>query len=441
MTQSICIYQADSDWSARVGNRRDPDLQDAVRAALDRISVSSAKRIRGMVEAYLNFRQGSDDTLDSLIYENRDAGLRRLEAFLEAHGFACSLSTREDEATLVERGTGTNFDILSCFITALDVMYQCWAKLGLRDRARPTKIYRWQDMGPGELADLKRAIYGSTERARSYKGSQFVAVGGKSRPLRFEDPRGLGKRMLAAAVADSWKPSAIALLRTIIDDGCRFCDSHGLNALDWFTSDFGNVLSAPNKGSKGERVKKIVISEETLTYLRRSFDEDPARPSMAELRPLAGEGRFQELSAIPLFPSALGMPFTYDTYNNDYVRPTMERHEVFIRSKFTAIRATLHRLRAGKIQAELETILRREDIAESRKWALVELLRQDMAIKSKKAFARYCGELIEIMATEGKVERSRMREAQAPNVIELGMIRKGFNGIVTSTDARLAALQ
>lgn len=205
--QKYQIFAVASKWTVALGSRRDPDLTEAIRAGFYRLSPQSITRILPLCVAFLNHQMHPGEPRGAFIVEDRPDGVLRIEDMLTAYGFVCGSSNREDEAIHVKQGRGTSFGVLPSFLQTLDAIYANLHKQRLRDRDRPTKIERFHEMSPVDLNDLRRTLYGSVQKGRSYTGAQFITVGRRSYPLRFEDPRGLGARMRVAARAEGWKAS------------------------------------------------------------------------------------------------------------------------------------------------------------------------------------------------------------------------------------------
>lgn len=379
-------------WEVRFGGRRDPDLTKALRQAIGEKCPSTQRKAALFVRRYLNFRVRAGETHDALISEDVVLGRIRIEAWLQSIGYVVVYETdRIDGSCYVRREGGGSISSISVGLAAIARLYLALARAGLRPKSNPMKVDGWHRMGAGEKLELGQAVMGPKADYRRYRGSQYIASGLTPCPIRMEDAAGLGPRMLAAGRAFNWPPEIFDLVTVMADDGPRWSNASPLTAGDWGrASGFGRALRAPNKGSKGVRVREITIRVETVQQLRNSFDTDPTRPSMAELERLLAERRFDLLDRIFLFPSKRGIPHSYHVFNNDYVRPAMEAAGLQIVSVERSVRPTGHRLRAARIQAEIDLIYD-SGASQDEIDAQVAQVQDDVGIKSGEAFERYVG--------------------------------------------------
>jgi hypothetical protein len=128
-----------------------------------------------------------------------------------------------------------------------------------------------------------------------------------------------------------WSLREICIARCLFESGARISEVTGLNVLDWVRCDFGNHLSASNKGSYGIRVKTLVVSSTTVKLLRRYFDDNVAGRRKADARSL----RISDLSAIkrtspeelnglPLFLNKRGRRMSATLFRDFYWKPALE---------------------------------------------------------------------------------------------------------------------
>jgi hypothetical protein len=296
-------------WFVIYGRRWDPDLTDAFRRAVDKRARSTQRKIALFFQRYLNFRFFEGEPHDALVNERFEIARERFEGFLEAYGYEITESDREDEAMLVKLGNASSMSALSCCIKAIGRIYRRLAVLKLRPRANPIKIDNWHLMTPDMRREIKEESCSSNEHSR-YSGSYYVVSDAPTYAIRMEDALGLGLRVLAAGRAFGWPASIYDQVTVIDDDGARWVDTFDLSAADWArASGFGRTLWAPNKGSNGERVKKIMVRLETVAQLKQSLDHDPNRPNFNEIERLFAARDWEALERIYLFPSARGLPF------------------------------------------------------------------------------------------------------------------------------------
>lgn len=423
MSENFYIFRFDDRWLVSLNDQEDQQLTRALQKALARLSTSAERSNVTFVSDFLNFALVASEEPDAFITEDVYTGRERIAAFLEDQGFEVLPSDREDGADWVNAGSGKNYGRLSMHLSTLHLIYRDLGKQGLRSKVLPTHVDDFPEWSTTEKHAKKIAIYGhdAAERVK-YSGMQYVMANMPSYAIRIEDPRKLKAQMIAAAKADLWCASAFALINVIGDSGARFADAAPTTALDWWLGsdrDFGDIIECPLKGSKGERRGYLRISQTSRRLLIDSFDADPRRPDFSELRKMAGVGRIEELDGIFLFPSAAGCPFSSHTFNNDYVRPSMERHCVRITSRCgrKSAFATLHRLRAASIQCAVERAFHdfeREGATDRSRLRLAEeinAISRDHHIYSKKAFARYLGEIVAEFSKKGLRDRSDRRLA------------------------------
>ncbi|MES3100602.1 hypothetical protein [Sphingomonas faeni] len=401
-----------SQWFVIYGRRRDPDLTDAFRRAIRRKALSTQRKVALFFERFFNFECFEGEPHDAFVAERIHIACERIEAFLEALGFEVIEGDREDEAMLVKIGDAGSMSALACQLKALGKFYRRLAVKLLRPKANPGKIDNWHTMSPEARRDMKESLGSNLAEHHNYAGSRYVITDAPSYAVRMEDALGLGALVLAAGRAFGWPPAIYDQVTVMDDDGGRWVDTYDLTAADWaLASRYGRTLMAPNKGSDGVRVKKIMVTLETVAQLKQSFDDDPDRPDFAELERLLAARDWKALEAIPLFPSRQGRPYCYHTFNNDYFRPAMEAGDVTIRSETSISRATAHRLRHARIQEEADHIYR-----PNRTDREIEVdednLRGDVSIKSKSALKRYVGPLKEKRSELMKVTRSDARQAR-----------------------------
>lgn len=327
MAQTFIIFRHRDLWYVGRRGRCDLDLTRALQTAMRKLSDSTAARVSPFICDYFNYRIRPGEPDDAFITEGVITGRERMTAFLEDRGFDVVYSDREDDAYYVEHGTGFSYGILACQLTACARIYAKLARMRLRPTPNPLKIDDWDLLSDADRFDLRDRLFGHAEITLRYSGAQFVVNRVPHSPIRMEDPRGLPARMLRAAEADQWKASPFALLATMADTGARHCTVRCLTARDWLeASDFGRVILGPNKGSHGKRTLDLVITERTIGLIWSSIAANPLVTSTDDVRAMAKRGELKALGRIYLFANPDGGPYSYHTFNNDYVRPTMTRH-------------------------------------------------------------------------------------------------------------------
>lgn len=127
-----------------------------------------------------------------------------------------------------------------------------------------------------------------------------------------------------------WKLRELCIARILHESGARISEICGLTALDWSKSHFRNELTAPNKGSHGERTKILKVSQPTAKLLRKYFDDkthgrrahDNRKLTLGDLANLLVRDRNQ-LVSIPLFLTERGTPMTARLFRDQYWRPAL----------------------------------------------------------------------------------------------------------------------
>jgi site-specific recombinase XerD len=96
-------------------------------------------------------------------------------------------------------------------------------------------------------------------------------------PEYLEDPE-LMNRVLMAGTSAGWTLQDIVIARILFDSGCRIHEVCSLTVQDWKVNGFRNIFSALSKGSRGKRVKTIIMTDKTLKILLRFIRQD--RPEL-----------------------------------------------------------------------------------------------------------------------------------------------------------------
>lgn len=154
----------------------------------------------------------------------------------------------------------------------------------------------------------------------------FRLVRREWQPRSIDDPE-FPSRVYAAGERYGWKLREVCVARTLLESGARISEVFDLTAADWSVSSFGNHFSARSKGSFGERVKTLVISNPTAKLFRRYFDQDRRCPAKQSLT-VSALGRIQkqnpeQLLRIRIFLSQRGTPMTAGLFRDHYWRPAL----------------------------------------------------------------------------------------------------------------------
>lgn len=157
----------------------------------------------------------------------------------------------------------------------------------------------------------------------------FRCAGREWLPLSVDDP--LFPSAVYAAGSDyGWGLREFCIVRTLFESGARISEVIGLTAADWAVSRFLNQFSARNKGSRGIRTKRLVISHGLANLYRRYFDDpqngrlgcDPHHLSMNDLQKISSEDP-NHLCTVALFITERGTPMTSNLFRDYYWRPAL----------------------------------------------------------------------------------------------------------------------
>ncbi|EAZ3682602.1 site-specific integrase [Salmonella enterica] len=148
-------------------------------------------------------------------------------------------------------------------------------------------------------------------------------------PEYLDDPELMG-HVLASGEQFGWKLQDIALVRILFDTGCRIHEACALTMHDWKVSDFRNMFMSLSKGSRGKRVKNIIITDKTQKVLLRYIRND--RP---ELLPyLNGRTALppENVHRLPIFCTKRGHPLTADNFRRYRWTPVLAAAGLKIRT-------------------------------------------------------------------------------------------------------------
>ncbi len=200
----------------------------------------------------------------------------------------------------------------------------------------------------------------------------FRLVRREWQPRSIDDPEFPG-RVYRAGERYGWTLREVCVARMLLESGARISEVFDLTAADWSVSSFGNHFSARSKGSFGERVKTLVISNPTAKLIGRYFDRDrkcPAEESLtvSALRRIQKQSP-ERLLQIRIFLTRRGTPMTSGLFRDHYWRPA---------------------LRAASIDADPHTC---------RHWFVTNAMRHmEQAARDEADVARHKQELIQYMA-------------------------------------------
>jgi len=154
----------------------------------------------------------------------------------------------------------------------------------------------------------------------------FRLVRREWQPQSIDDPEFPG-RVYAAGDRFGWALREVCVARMLLESGARISEVFDLTAADWSVSSFGNYFSARSKGSFGQRVKTLVISNHTAKLFRRYFDEHRRTPAL-QPRTVSDLARIQkrcpdQLLRNRIFLTQKGTPMTAALSRDHYWRPAL----------------------------------------------------------------------------------------------------------------------
>ena len=175
------------------------------------------------------------------------------------------------------------------------------------------------------------AASGVDERCKIRLSENYFRCNGEDWVPKTIDDRDFPCLVYIAGERFGWSLRETCITRCLFESGARISEVVGLNVLDWASGDFGNHLSASNKGSYGIRVKTLVVSSTTVKLLRRYFDDDVAGRRKADALSLrisdaARMNRVnpKELEALPLFLNQRGRRMSATLFRDFYWKPALE---------------------------------------------------------------------------------------------------------------------
>jgi hypothetical protein len=145
-------------------------------------------------------------------------------------------------------------------------------------------------------------------------------------PQTIDDPEFPG-HVYAAGARHGWALREFCVTRALLESGARISEVLDLTAADWSFSGFTNQFSARSKGSFGERVKTLVVSNPTAKLFRRYFDQHRRERGNHHLT-VSALGQMQrkepeQLSCIRIFLTQRGTAMTPGLFRDHYWRPAL----------------------------------------------------------------------------------------------------------------------
>lgn len=353
----------------------DDALSDAVAAALGR-AVSTRDKVRRLLERTITCLAGRspDGRLDLL--EPADRAVRRFARHL-AEDLGCVLrpaSGLRDGSFDVEC-PATPATTVSLVIARTRRMYQ--ALLGDHEQ-NPLAVDGWHLAAADRLVERLAAPRRTESGWKSETGNRFRVVDRPWCPPPLDDVRGVAARLIEVARLRGWPPVPLSLLLAMRDDAPRSGDLLPATARDWWNgSRLGRVVRAPVKGSRGERRRDVVLSEEARNLVVAGIEArasaDRGLPGMDALESLGTAGNMGALASFPLFPGSGGGSMTHSGFYRTYFRPTVLAEGIEVHSHEGPRPARPHDLRHECIGRQVEAIVRTHPAGPARQAALEEL--------------------------------------------------------------------
>jgi site-specific recombinase XerD len=177
------------------------------------------------------------------------------------------------------------------------------------------------------------AISGIDEPSGKLRLSQnyFRLVNREWQPKPIDDPN-FPNQVYAAGQEAGWSLRELCAVRTLFESGARVSEVFDLTAADWSTSHFMNQFLARSKGSRGCRVKTLVVSNPTAKLYRRYFDDetegrcalDAGRLTVAGLSSMLRSAP-AKLHEIRIYLTARGSPMNAKLFRDHYWKPALKR--------------------------------------------------------------------------------------------------------------------
>jgi len=258
----------------------------------------------------------------------------------------CRLTIRPDSAglrvTYVRASDGTKVNVRT-LLAALKRLYDFLRTQGRYPDRNPLVHEGAANAGDRLWEGYSRAIHaargrnpmpaesGVDERCHIRLSENYFRCVGDDWVPKTIDDRDFPCLVYIAGEKFGWGLRETCIVRCLFESGARISEVMGLNVLDWASGDFGNHLSASNKGSYGIRVKTLVVSGITVKLLRRYFDDDiagrlKADPLSLRISDAARINRAdpKELDGLPLFLNQRGRRMSATLFRDFYWKPALE---------------------------------------------------------------------------------------------------------------------
>lgn len=258
------------------------------------------------------------------------------------------------------------------------------------------------------------------------------------------DTTGVFAKIVAAGEAYGWPASVMLIVRIMGESGGRFCDVAPLTYADLAAEEFACAAAAPNKGSHGERVKRLGWSGLTQQMLEREIDARhahdleevkrgrnlPPRPNMAQVRQLAGtpEG-LEELAGLTLLPSSRGTPYSRSCFASHWFGPAMTEGKVVMRGRKGFKTPTPHWLRHFNIEEDLRRMPKDLSVADVETYEKEVLARKFLKTNQLKTYAAH--EQTEKLAQNQRSLAEHIAKGELPSAAPRAPLPRGASRMTT----------
>lgn len=173
------------------------------------------------------------------------------------------------------------------------------------------------------MRPFRQTAYGT--RADGSSGL-FMVKGAPWKLRRIPDPL-LRELITQAAIDNRWAAWACVLAELLFETGCRLGEACALTIGDWAKYGFRGEIDAPSKGSRGKRVKTLVLGRSARERLRLYVD-GPRRQlsghTLSDLQAMAARDP-RLVADMPLLLNLAGAAPNATVFRDDYWTPAARR--------------------------------------------------------------------------------------------------------------------
>lgn len=319
--------------------RPHPDMTELIERLRREYSGQAARRYLKWGLAFINFEANPGEDPFAFIFESKELVRYRVTEWIEQE-LRLTVTNNGFRDNHVERKKGdpTPIDERAKGLSAVRHIYEILRKtMGLRSGENPLSVDGFDAMSTAERMREVRIRNPKAPRSAKYAGAQFVAIGRQWYPPVPFDPTHAFPTVQAGIDKIPAFPSAVSLQIEVMDlEGQRPSDTIRLMVGAWAAGGFGRILQAHSKGHGSALAKYLILAEDLVgkfeaaidarhladpdrpatleDVIERALTGNPVFPSMDQLRALRQAGRKDILDLIPLFPSSLGAPYSYEGF-------------------------------------------------------------------------------------------------------------------------------